>query len=158
VDGFFYYLDKRDNDFTYAAADDLKRQEIVGFFPLWAGIASTEQASRLVGHLQNPAKFGRPFGLPSLAADDPYYNPKGYWNGPVWIELNYLVFRGLLDYGYHELAREMAVRIFANIIHHLKTDHSFWEFYSPDELWGGYHQTYVWTGIVARMLIDLDGR
>lgn len=155
-DGFFYYLDKADNDFTFENENDLKRREIVGFFPMWAGIATEEQAARLVeDHLTDPEQFWRPYGIPSLSASDPFYEPQGYWNGPVWVELNYLVFRGLLDYGYQDLAREMADRIFANVIHHLREDHTFWEFYSPEELWAGYHQTYIWTGIVARMLIDL---
>lgn len=156
-DGFFYHLDKKDNDFTFDAPHDLKRREIVGFFPMWAGIATEEQAERLVReHLTDAEGFWRPYGIPSLAADDPFYEPQGYWNGPVWVEINYLIFRGLLDYGYHDLARELAFRIFENVTHHLAEDHTFWEFYSPEALWAGYHHTYIWTGIVARMLIDLE--
>lgn len=155
-DGFFYYLDKRDNDFTYDEPNDIKRMEITGFMPLWAGIATEEQAEQLVKHLTDPEKFWRPYGIPSLAADDSFYDPQGYWNGPVWVELNYLIFRGLIDYGYHEEARELAERVFTNVIHHLKKDHTLWEFYSPESLWAGYHHTYIWTGIVARMLIDLE--
>lgn len=156
-DGFFYHVDRTDNDLTFEKPNDLKRREIVGFLPMWAGVTTREQAERLIkDHLTDPDQFWRTYGIPSLSATDPFYEPQGYWNGPVWVELNYLVFRGLLDYGYVDLAREMASRIFETVIHHLKTDHTFWEFYSPDELWGGHHQTYIWTGIVARMLIDLD--
>ena len=34
-------------------------------------------------------------------------NPSS-WAGPIWINVNYLVFRGLLQYGYEKEAREVA--------------------------------------------------
>lgn len=153
--GFYYNADKKDNDFTFEKENDLKRMEIIGFLPLWAGIASPEQAQRLVGHLTNPDKFWRPYGVPSLAADDPFYNDKGYWNGPVWVEWDYLIQRGLQTYGYDAEARELVNRVSAGMIHQLKTNHNLWEFYSPDTTWAGYHRTYIWAGIVNRMMWDV---
>jgi hypothetical protein len=70
------------------------------------------------------------------------------------VELQFLLHRGLLDYGYEDVARKMSQRVFDNVIYNLKTDHTFWEFYSPDSHWAGHHQTYIWAGLVARMLID----
>ncbi|MCK4715856.1 MAG: T9SS type A sorting domain-containing protein, partial [Candidatus Marinimicrobia bacterium] len=84
------------------------------------------------------------------------YNPTGYWNGPVWVQWQYLIFRGLLRYGYISEARQLAERVFENVVHQLKVNHCFWELYSPDTNWGGWHKSYIWTGIVARMLIDLN--
>ena len=156
VDKFYYHIDRENHDFTFQQLNDLKRQEIIGFLPIWAGIASTEQAGYLISHLTNPDKFWRSYGVPSLAADDPYYNPLGYWNGPVWVEWNYLIFRGLLDYGYHAEAESLAVRVFDNVIYQLKTNHWFWELYSPDHYQAGWHKAYIWSGLVARMIIDLQ--
>ncbi len=153
---FFYYVDREDHDFTFDDQEDLKRREITGFIPLWAGTATDAQARRLVEeHLTDSTAFWRPYGVPSLAADDPFYDPQGYWNGPVWVEWQFLLVRGLQKYGYHGRARELATRVFDNVIHHLKHDHTFWEFYSPDTHWAGHHQTYIWTGLVARMVMDL---
>ncbi len=154
IDGFYFNADKRDNDFSYKKNNDLKREEIIGFLPLWAGIASEEQASELVDKLTDTAKFWREYGVPSLSASDSYYNDKGYWNGPVWVEWNYLVVRGLLDYGYEEEAQELVKRVSAIMIKRLAEDHNLWEFYSPDDNWGGYHKTYIWAGIIVRMLLD----
>jgi len=153
--GFYYHVDQADHDFTLQRPDDLKREEIIGFLPLWAGVAGEDQARRLVAKLTDPDKFWRPFGVPSLAADDPYYNPKGYWNGPVWVEWNYLILRGLLDYGYTAEADELVRRVTDGIAAQLIKDHNFWEFYSPDDAWAGYHKTYIWTGLVSRMLWDV---
>ncbi|MCK6622291.1 MAG: T9SS type A sorting domain-containing protein [Calditrichaceae bacterium] len=154
--GFYYHVDKTDHDFTFNAPNDLKRMEIIGFLPLWAGVASPQQAAQLLQHLANPAKFWRNYGIPTLAADDSYYNPLGYWNGPVWVEWQYLIFRGLLRYGYVNEARQLAEKVFDNVIHQLKTNHWFWELYSPDAYQAGHHKTYIWSGLAARMLIDLE--
>jgi hypothetical protein len=153
--GFYYQVDKVDHDFTYENPNDLKRQELIGFLPLWAGIADKNQAKQLVEHMTNPDKFWQEYGIPSLAADDPYYDPEGYWNGPVWVEWQYLFLRGLLDYNYHDVAAELVDKVAANMISQLKEDHTFWEFYSPDEQWGGHHQTYIWAGLIAKMLHEV---
>ncbi|WP_128544143.1 MGH1-like glycoside hydrolase domain-containing protein [Larkinella soli] len=152
--GFYYNVNKTDHTFTFKKKDDLKRDEIIGFLPLWAGVAPPEQAKRLVEKLTDPQQFWRPFGVPSLSARDPYYNAKGYWNGPVWVEWDYLIVRGLLDYGYKKEARELTDRVARGMIDVLKKDHNLWEFYSPDEAWGGYHKTYIWAGIINRMMMD----
>ena len=154
--GFYYHVDKKDHDFTFKTTNDLKREEIIGFLPLWAGIADSAQAALLVKKLTDPAKFWRKFGIPTLAADDPYYNPTGYWNGPVWVQWVYLIEHGLLRYGYKAEARAMVGRVAAAMIDRLKTDHNLWELYHPDKPWAGLHKTYIWAGIIARMMRDLD--
>ena len=154
---FFYHVDMIDHDFTFNSANDLKRREIIGFLPLWANSATEEQAEELVQVLTDPDKFWRVYGIPSLAADDVYYNPEGYWNGPVWVQWQYLIFRGLINYGYYYQAEQLADIVLAAIIDQLKNDHNLWEFYSPDDQWAGYHKTYIWAGIAARMLMDLNG-
>lgn len=151
---FFFNADLKDNDFTYEKPDDLKREEIIGFLPLWAGVSNKKQAQKLVDKLTDPDKFWRKYGIPSLAADDPYYNDKGYWNGPVWVEWNFLITQGLLEYGYKDVARELVDRVAEGMTAQLKQNHNLWEFYSPDEKWGGYHKTYIWAGIINRMMMD----
>ncbi len=154
--GYYYNVDKADNDFTYNTADDLKRKEIIGFLPLWSGVADSQQAFKLVQHIKNPNEFWRTYGIPTLSADDSYYNPQGYWNGPVWVQWNYLVFRGLLRYGYVEEAGQLMDKVMSNMINRLKNNHWFWELYSPDENWSGWNKTYIWAGIAARMLLDMQ--
>ncbi len=155
-DGFYYNVDKDTELFSHKSKNDLKIKEIIGFLPLWAGVADSAQAARLVEHLLNENEFWRPYGVPTLSAGHDYYNPIGYWNGPVWVQWNYLIFRALLDYGYEEEAVELANRVLDNMAYHLKKDHVFWEFYSADDRQAGWNQTYIWAGIAARFLIDLD--
>lgn len=153
---FFYNVDKNDQDFSFKTKNDLKIQEIIGFLPLWANTATDEHAEKLMKHLTNPNTFWRRFGIPTLSAEDDYYNPIGYWNGPIWVQWQYLIFRGLINYGYNDEAKQLVYKVLDNVINQLKTDHWFWEFYSADDYQAGWNKAYIWTGIVARMLIDIE--
>ncbi|MBU2444976.1 MAG: hypothetical protein KJ666_05310 [Bacteroidetes bacterium] len=153
--GFYYHVDKSNHTFTFKNKNDLKRKEIIAFLALWAGVADKDKAEKLMKHLKNPDEFWRSFGIPTLSADDSYYNPIGYWNGPIWVPWQYLIFRGLLDYGYEDEAKQLVDKVLDNITYQLKTNHWFWEFYSADDYQAGWNKTYIWTGILARFLIDL---
>lgn len=152
--GFYYHVDQKLGGFTHKKANDLKRREIIGFLPLWAGTASDARAKRLIETLTDSTAFWRRHGVPSLAADDPYYNASGYWNGPVWVEWNYLIQRGLLRYGRADLARELTSRVADGMIAQLEKNHVFWEIYGPDGGWAGHHHAYIWAGLIARMMLD----
>jgi len=160
-DGFFYNLARDSGTFTTRDGVSLKRKEIVGFLPLWAGIATKEQAARLVTHLTNPESFWRRFGVPTLAADDPYFNGNVtkccQWNGAVWLLWDYMVFRGLLNYGYSKDAEELVRRVMEGVIFQLKENHRFWESFSPDNTQLASPKNYLWDCIIARMMIDLYG-
>jgi hypothetical protein len=153
---FYFNVNRNDQSFSYQHKDDLKIKEIIGFLPLWAGASDTAQTRKLVASMTNPDEFWRPYGVPTLSAKDGYYNPIGYWNGPVWVQWDYLLFRGLLDHGYKKEAEELAMKVLDNMIWHLKQDHVFWEFYSPDDREAGRNYTYIWAGLAARFLIDLE--
>ncbi len=155
-DGFYYNVDMNTGLFSHKSKNDLKIKEIIGFLPMWAGVADSAQAAKLMESLLNENEFWRNYGVPTLSASHDYYNPIGYWNGPVWVQWNYLIFRALLDYGYEAEATELANRVLDNMAYHLKKDHVFWEFYSADDRQAGWNQTYIWAGIAARFLIDLD--
>jgi hypothetical protein len=158
-DGFFYNLARDSGTFATKDGISLKRKEIIGFLPMWAGIATKEQAARLVQHLTNPQSFWRRYGVPTLAADDPYYNGNVtkccQWNGAVWLLWDYMVFRGLLNYGYRKEAEELTRRVMDGVIFQLKDNHRFWESFSPDNTQLASPKNYLWDCIIARMMIDL---
>lgn len=151
---FYYNVNKKDLSFSYKSPDDLKIKEIIGFLPLWAGVADAGKARFLVEKMLDTSEFMRPYGIPSLSAANGYYCPIGYWNGPVWVQWNYLIFRGLRENGYVNEANQLTNRVLDNMIYHLKKDHTFWEFYSADDHQAGWNKTYIWAGIAARFLID----
>ena len=75
------------------------------FLPLWAGIASPEQAVRMVDRLRDERTFSCRAGIRTLSRLEKMYslaatNNPSNWRGPVWGVSNYLIFSGLLKYGY----------------------------------------------------------
>lgn len=79
------------------------------FSPLFAGILHKKEAEELVEkHLLNPKEFATPYGVPTVACDEPSFDPAGFWRGPVWIATNWFIYRGLKRYGFDEEAAKIA--------------------------------------------------
>ncbi len=157
--GFFYHVDKNDHSFRFMTRN-LKRQEIIGFLPLWAKAVDPGRADTLVATLTNTDKFWRKYGVPTLSAKDPWYSPYvDYcckWNGPVWLLWDYMVFRGLINYGYDDLALELSNKMLLAVKTQLSKNHNFWESYSPDNDVLNCPSNYIWDTIMARLLIDRE--
>jgi hypothetical protein len=158
----FYYSINRDDHGWYFLDRDLRRQEIIGFLPLWAGIVSPDRAKRLVEALTDTTRFWRRYGIPTLSAGDPWYNPNvDYcckWNGPVWLLWEYMVYDGLKQYGYDSLAHILAGKMVHCVVTQLKKNHNYWESYSPDNEVLNCPPNYIWDGIMAKILIEEYGR
>lgn len=86
--------------------------------PLWARLASREQARMMIErYVLNPRKLWSPYGIRSLAADEPQYNnenvikPYSNWQGPIWPHANWMFMHALLYYGYPDAAKDVAERV-----------------------------------------------
>jgi len=108
-----------------------------GFLALWAEIATPEQAQRIVARYRDPRTFNAPFGVRTLSPLEKMYNVRAsgnpsMWTGPIWGVSNYLVFRGLVKYGFRDEARELAdktIRLFARDFERSGALH---EYYLPE--------------------------
>ena len=78
-----------------------------GLLPLLCGAPSPPQAARLADHLTDERTFGTALRVPTIAAADTEHYAKDMWRGPVWVNLNWLIARGLDRYGHHDLAAEI---------------------------------------------------
>lgn len=158
--GFYYSVNREDHGWFYLTRD-LRRQEIIGFLALWAGVATTDRAVQLVDVLLDTTKFWRRYGIPTLSADDEWYSPNvDYcckWNGPVWLLWNYMVYDGLKNYGYDSIAHQLAGKMMDAVVTQLKKNHNFWESYSPDNEVLNSPSNYIWDAIMAKLLIDEYG-
>jgi putative isomerase len=79
-------------------------------FPLITGRMPPDIAARLVAHLTDAQEFWPRYPVPTVALDDPRYNPNQMWRGPTWLNVNYLLIEGLERAGYVDLAQELARR------------------------------------------------
>jgi hypothetical protein len=109
-----------------------------GFLAMWSGIATPEQAKRMVEeHLKNPRTLGAPYGIRSLSKMEKMYgiyassNPSD-WNGPIWGISNYLVFKSLVKYGFTAEAKEMANKTIVLFGRDFVKNDALHEYYDPD--------------------------
>jgi putative isomerase len=134
------------------------------FLPLWAGQASQEQAERMVERYLDTRTFHANYGVRTLSRLEKMYdlrasNNPSNWLGPVWGISNYLVFRGLVKYGFTDAAADLAektVRLFGR---DLETNGSLHEYYHPDSgepiITHGFQN---WNFLVLNMIAHLEGR
>jgi putative isomerase len=109
-----------------------------GFMAMWANIATPEQARIMVeNHFHDTSSFNAPAGIRTLSPMEKMYdarasgNPSS-WLGPVWINVNYLVFRGLLNYGYYQDAKELAEKTIILLGRDFERFGALHEYYLPD--------------------------
>lgn len=107
---FFY-------DYDYVRQRRGSVSSLAGFYPMWAGMLSSQEAAQMVRALK---KFEEKGGL---ATTDQQFNQRlpgqlpGTGNTPTqwaypngWAPLQYIVIQGLQRYGYHEDARRIAFK------------------------------------------------
>lgn len=110
-----------------------------GFLTMYYGIATEEQARRMVKeHYRNEKEFFAPYGVRSLSkAETRMYairksgNPS-CWLGPIWGNCNYMVYEGLLRYGYTEDARILAEKTVTLFGRDVERNGEFHEYYDPE--------------------------
>ena len=88
-----------------------RRLSPTNFYPLLAGIATPDQARRMVReHLLNSEEFWGKYVIPTIARNDPAFQDQYYWRGDIWGPTNYLVYQGINRYGEDEVALEFATK------------------------------------------------
>lgn len=75
------------------------------FYPLLAQIPDERQAEKMVyGHLLSEQEFWGEYVIPSISKREAAYKDQDYWRGRIWGPMNYLVYEGLKQYPFEEVA------------------------------------------------------
>jgi len=136
-----------------------------GFLAMWADIATPEQAERMVKeHFKNKATFNAPYGIRTLSKMEKMYNLKATgnpssWLGPVWGISNYMIWRGLVNYGFEKEADELASKTIILFGKDFKRFGALHEYYQPENgepiLNSGFQN---WNYLVLNMLAWMEKR
>lgn len=122
--GFFY-------DTRLETGDFIKVMGAECWLPLWAGVATPEQARKVLDKMLDPKKFNSRVPLGTLDISHSRLRPtRGYWRGPVWIDQVYFGVTGLRNYGFNEEA-DMFVSKYIDNAQGLLTDGPIHENYNP---------------------------
>lgn len=110
-DGAYYNIDS-------TTGKHIERISYNSIHPLWAHLAPDGRAKRFITtYVLNEDKLWSPYGIRTLAKDDPDYNnaniikPYSNWQGPIWPIANYFYIHALLNYGFHNEALEVAKNV-----------------------------------------------
>lgn len=135
-----------------------------GFMAMWAGIATKEQADRMVyENMLEKRLFYADYGICTLAKTEKMYcvvksgNPS-CWLGPIWGISNYFCYRGLKKYGFEKEAAELAKKTIRLFGQDLEKSGEFHEYYHPDTGEGVNNPGFQnWNLLVNNMIAELDG-
>jgi glycogen debranching enzyme len=97
-------------------------------YPLWTGQLPDHICDRLIDHLKNPDEFWGEYIIPSVARNDPHFNPDQMWRGPVWVNINYFFIEALEQIGRIELADQIREKTLELIMN----QPSMFEYYSAE--------------------------
>ncbi|WP_433892694.1 trehalase family glycosidase [Streptomyces sp. CA-111067] len=153
--GFFF-------DYDHVAGRRLPHWSLCGYWPLWAGVATPEQARRAAEALP---RFRHPHGL--TVTDRPLPSPHDgmadgdiQWMYPAaWAPLVIVTAWGLDNYGLHEAGRAAAEGFVACMVRHFEATGELYEKYNavtggldlPNERYGMI-RLHGWTSAAAVLL------
>lgn len=114
----------------------------VAFLSYYAGISRARRDSKLQYTLDRILDAA-PYSLPSFDPEHPKFDSRRYWRGPTWAIVNYLVARGLSEYGFHQKAERIRMDTRRVI-----QKSGFFEYFDPltGEGSGGNH--FTWTAAI----------
>lgn len=151
----FYY------DRNEKTGKQIRVKSVSGFLPLWAGVASPQQARRLIQeHLLNKEEFWLPYPVATYSRSEPDFREGGNevngacnWRGAAWIPTNYMIFHGLVQYGFNDVAKDLAMKTLRMA---LNENPATREYYNSDTGQGnGMNPFWGWSALAYVMPLDL---
>ncbi|MBE0541398.1 MAG: hypothetical protein IH623_08430 [Verrucomicrobia bacterium] len=118
-DGFFYSFDR-------CAKRQIPVRTIGGLITLYGDAATPVMAETLIEHLMDRREFYYHVGVPSTSFETVDFDSDRYWRGSIWINMHWLLSRGLMHYGYFDIAAKIMEKS-----HKLVEKEGYWEYYDP---------------------------
>jgi neutral trehalase len=109
TDGMYYDRNEKTGNLV-------KVKSATCFTPLFAGAATQPRAQRIVHeHILNEKEFWLAYPVASYAKTEPDYYQGSHnecnWRGPTWAPTNYMIFQGLMKYGFKDEAKALSDRL-----------------------------------------------
>lgn len=97
-------------------------------YPLWTGQLPDHIIEKVLNNLTDSRAFWGDFPIPTVARNDPHYDPQGMWRGPTWANINYFFIEALQQVDQQELADELIQKTLDLIDRH----GSIYEYYNSE--------------------------
>jgi putative isomerase len=128
------------------------------FYPLIAGVATQQQAERMIkNYFFNPKEFYGEFMIPSISRNDAAFTDNEYWRGRIWAPMNFLVYMGLRNYDLPEAKKAMVDKSLKLIMKEWRQNRHVYENYNAVTGFGGDVRSsdafYSWGGLLSFIAI-----
>jgi len=133
----------------FISREFIHEQSIATLLPLYSGVITKSRADDLVELLHRRDMFASNFPVPSVPLNSTYFSHRKYWQGPVWLNTNWLVYDGLLRYGFDEEAQLIKRRSLE-----LVSRAGFHEYFSPIDGYGAGVEPFSWTAAIALIMSE----
>ena len=137
-------------DLDLVTDEPIRVHVAAGFSPLFAGVPDKDRARRMINSLE-ALGFGLgakdSYPVPSYDLYGYGFSPEQYWRGSVWVNINWLLLRGLERYGFNKQA-EYLRRATLDLIR----AGGFHEYFHPRTGYGSGSHLFSWT---AALLLDI---
>lgn len=158
-----YFWDSRRGmffDYNFVVEKRSQYDYATTFYPLWAGLATREEAKAIVNNL---GLFEQPGGIAMSRTDS-----QAQWDFPYgWAPIQLLAVEGLRRYGYTEEAQRISDNFLSMIVENFEREHTIREKYnvvtrsSETNVVAGYAQNFTgfgWTnGVFIELLRETGG-
>lgn len=127
----------------------LKEPTIASLMPLYAGTIKKERADKLVKILTTERAFWPKFPVPTAPKNARYFDADRYWQGPTWVNTNWLIIDGLQRLGYEKESEALKTNTLE-----LVRQNGVWEYYNPNTGEGLGSKDFSWTAALALDLLE----
>ncbi len=137
-------------DYDLRADKKVQARVLSGFIPLYAGIPDEIKKNKIFNYLNTHCfcqMTDECFPAPTFDRSRDGYSSRLYWRGPVWINMNWLLKKGLEQYGFEDYVAQLN-----HSIMELTQKSGFREYYDTDDGKGYGADNFSWT---ASLLIDV---
>lgn len=122
-----------------------------GWMPLWAKVATQDEAELVKDNMMDSNKFNTYMPLPTASKDNPKFNPNKYWRGPVWMDQALYGIESLQNYGFKSEAETLTKKLFDNA-EGLIGDGPIRENYNPETGQGLHTKNFSWSASAYYLL------
>jgi alpha,alpha-trehalase len=141
-------------DYDFVAQKRSSYEYITTFYPLWAGLATKEQAQAV---LHNVSVFEQPGGLVMSPRET-----GGQWDYPyVWAPTEFLAIQGMRRAGFAKEADRLSYQFLSDVLENFQRDGTIREKYdavrrsSETQVSAGYHQNIIGFGWTNGVFLEL---
>ena len=144
-------------DYDLVEERQIRKKTVASLIPIYTGLIPRQEAEVILRWITHAHFCGEGSNchvptIPSIDLEVSYFKPITYWRGPVWINTNWMIWLGLLKYGFKQEADLIKQGVLE-----LVENHGFREYYNPYEGKGLGGKDFSWSAALAIDMINEKG-